>query len=208
MANPTPSTHITPEQAAAIMGDNFHDLDAQERQFRIRFSSKVHEIFSTVPFSSEVLQACAETHVLIACASFSLMDLYQYCLFSSKSVQFCSWWRSGMTPRVRVKSGWQLVRKYPVTGSANKTWVEQNQLLGADELVPSASVLAQAILIHRWETGEWILREIECRTSDVAYPGCHVVVGYFDMEGLVTNRRAWDEGHHEHRFLASAKKPS
>ncbi len=42
MANPTPSTHTTPEEAAAIMGSNFHGVDAVIAQLDI--SARVQSV--------------------------------------------------------------------------------------------------------------------------------------------------------------------
>lgn len=177
--------YTTLDEAAQIMGDNFHCIEALERHMAVKLSSKSKKLFLTVPFSAEVLQACRETHVLVACGALSLMDIWQAQtgLFYAKSEP---WYgaRDEQFARSKVKAGWQLVRKNPVPDSTRRTWNEQNALLGQDEQVPSASVLAQAILIHYQETEERLYETIYVRCSDVNSIGGHVYLGIFDQYGL------------------------
>ena len=175
----------TPEIASEITGDNFHGIDALERHLGVKLSAKSKKLFLTVPFSPEVLQVCRETHVLVACGPLSLLDVRQAQtgLFYAKSDP---WYGqpSEQFARSKVKAGWQLVRKNPVPDSTSKTWDEQNSLLGQDEQVPSASVLAQAILIHYLETKERLFEQIYVRCSDVGSVGIRVHLGYFGGGGL------------------------
>ena len=186
--NPAEGGTTTPEIASQIMGDNFHGIDALKRHLGVELSAEFKKLFLNVPFSAEVLQACRETHVLVACGPLSLMDVWQAQtgLFYAKS----ELWYGGSSEQFaqrQVKAGWQLVRKNPVPGSTNKTWDEQNGLLGTDEQVPSASVLAQAILIHYLETGKRLFGQIYVRVSDVDSDGGRVYVGGFDEDGLYDN---------------------
>ena len=175
----------TPEIAAEIMGRGFHGTDALECHLGVKLSPKSKKLFLTVPFSAEVLQACHETHVLVACGALSLMDVWrvQTRLFYSNSDP---WYgdSSKWFAHSKVKAGWQLVRKNPVPDSSRKTWDEQNQLLRQDEQVPSASVLTQAILIHYLETGERLFEDIYVRCSDMDYDSDRVRLGHFDEDGL------------------------
>lgn len=206
---PTPAEgdSVTPEQAATIMGSNFHGIDALERHLGVKLSAKSKKLFLSVPFSAATLQACAETHVLVACGALSLMDVRQAQtgLFYAKSDP---WYgaASEQFARSKVKAGWQLVRKNPVPDSTRKTWVEQNALLGADEQVPSASVLAQAILIHYLETEERLYETIYVRVSDVRSGGALVDLGIFDQGGLDGVRYRWAGFRYSGLGLASSRK--
>lgn len=178
--------------AAEIMGSNFHGVDALERHFGVKLSAKSKKLFLAVPFSAEVLQACRETHVLVACGALSLMDVWQAQtgLFYAKSEPLYGG-SSERFARSMVKAGWQLVRKHPVPDSNSKTWDEQNHLLGADEQVPSDSVLAQTILTHYLETGERLFEQVYARTSSLDSDGHRVLFGNFDENGLRINY-FWD----------------
>lgn len=156
------------EQAFHIMDDNFHGIDALERHLGVKLSAKSKKLFLTVPFSAEELQACRETHVLVACGALSLMDVWQAqtgLFYARRNPWYGA--KSEQWARSKVKAGWQLIRKGPVPDSTNKTWNEQEVLLTDDELVPSASVLAQAILIHYLETGERLFWQIYASVSEV-----------------------------------------
>lgn len=206
---PTSATPVTYEQASAIMGSNFHGFDALERHFGVKLSPKSKRLFGGVPFSAAVLQTCAETHVLVACGALSLMDVWQaqsdlfYAMsdpwYDQPSEQFA---------HSKVKAGWQLVRKNPVPESTSKTSDEQNSLLGADETVPSASVLAQATLLCYLETKERLFETIFVRSSDVDNRGNHVYLGFFGSQGLVVDDGYWVNYQSSSFGLASSRKYS
>lgn len=187
--NGTPAssaTPVTPKQAAAIMGSNFIGIEAMQRHLGVKLSPKSKKLFNKVPYNTAVLQQCAETHVLVACGGLSLIDVWrvQPDNFYDKS---SPWFGACTFSHTRTKAGWQLVRKNPVPDSTSKTWDEQNALLGADETVTSASVLAQAILLSYLETKERLFETIYVRTSDVDSNGYRVCLGLFGSQGLEVN---------------------
>jgi hypothetical protein len=196
----------TPEIAAEIMGRGFHGTDALERHLDVKLSPTSKKLFLTVPYTPEVLQACRETHVLVACGALSLMDVWrvQTLLFYAKSDP----WYGDLSEwfaHSKVKAGWQLVRKNPVWDSTIKTWDEQNKLLWQDEQVPSASVLVQAILIHYLETKERLFEDICVRCSDVDSDGRRVNLGFLDERGLDVGY-GWDGGQRSDVGLSSSRK--
>ncbi len=202
---PAPSlASVTPEQAAAIMGQGFIGIEPLQRHLGVKLSPKSKKLFDRVPFSAEVLQQCAETHVLVACGALSLMDVWQVQtdLLYAKSDP---WYKGERFATTRVKAGWQLVRKNPVPDSTSKTWDEQNALLGQNDQVPSASVLAQAILLTYLETKERLFKTIYVRTSDLDSDGLRVCLGLFDSQGLHVYY-SWGSRQDSNIGLASSRK--
>ncbi|MFO0862588.1 MAG: hypothetical protein U0516_02620 [Candidatus Saccharibacteria bacterium] len=128
---PAEGDTVTPEQAAQIMGSNFHGIDTLERHLGVKLSAKSKKLFLNVPFSAAVLQACAETHVLVACGALSLMDAWQVQknLFYAKSDP---WYGQPSEQFARSKAGSRLA-----VGSQGRcrippaSWDEQCKLLGA-----------------------------------------------------------------------------
>ncbi len=196
----------SPSEAAAIMGGNFHSLDVTERHLGVKFMTKQKKVLATVPFGPAVLQACSETHILVACGGVSLLEIWQACndLFYIKSDV---WYKNEHFATTKVRPGWYLVRKNLVPYSTSKTWDEQVTLLGPDEQVPSAAVLAQTILIHCMETEERLFGAIYVRSSDVISDGNHVYLGSFVQGGLGVYY-FWDGGRRGGIGLASAWKSS
>ncbi len=182
------TSSCSPSEAATIMGSNFLGLDVTERHLGVKFMTKQKKVLATVPFGPAVLQACSETHVLVACASLSLLEVWQKQgqLFYGKSDPWYGH-ASEQTSRSRIKAGWYLVRKSPVPDSTRKTWSEQQTLLGQDEQVPSASVLAQTILLTFLETRERLFEAIYARSSDMDSNGYNISLGWFDLGGLVVD---------------------
>src|SRR3989344_2092436 len=61
--------------AADIMETNFHGVGALKRHFGLK--SGRQKAYQTVPFGADTLRACKDSHVLVACASWSLMDVHR-----------------------------------------------------------------------------------------------------------------------------------
>ena len=224
--NQTIDTTTTAEQAAEIMGTNFHGISALEQHMGVNLSARSKKLFQIVPFNVELLQSCCETHVLVACGALSFMDVWgqQSELFDREFDPInndedciatdCKMWFG--TPeeewaRRPIKAGWQLVRKQLVGFATGKTWEEQKELLESDEQVPSASVLAQVILIHYLETlsgskPERLFEKVVARSSDTTPYDTQVHLGYFDQDGLVV--AGWDDDRWSWCGLASSLKPS
>lgn len=107
--NPVEDDTVTPEQAAAIMGTNFHGVDALQRHLGVKLSTKSKKLFLNVPFSAAMLQACAQTHVLVACGALSLMDVWQpkaACSTPRRSRGTVSRASVGLTPSSRLVGNW------------------------------------------------------------------------------------------------------
>jgi len=183
-STPSANASLTVAAAAQIMGaGNFHGPEALTKLGVTMSKTASKKAFGKVPFSAEVLEACRDTHVLVACAGISLMEVwgFQTNLFYAKSDP---WYKSQQFATTKVKAGWYLVRKTPVPDSTSNTWEEQLSLLTEVDEVPRASVLAQAILIHYLETDERLFPGIYVRFSDVVSGGVRVYLGRFDQDGL------------------------
>ena len=204
--SPAPvSTPVTIDQAATIMGTNFHGVEALEKLLGRNLAKRAKATLNKgVPFSAETLEACRDTHVLVACAGISLMEVWsaQTALFYAKSDP---WYKSQQFATTKVKVGWYLVRKTPVPDSTSKTWAEQCELLTEMDEVTSASVLAQAILIHYLETKERLFEAIYVRVSDVASGGIRVNLGNFNQDGLNVNNN-WDTNRNSNIGVSASRK--
>ena len=197
-STPASITPVTLDQAESIMGDNFHGVDALERLLGRNVAKQVKTTLNKgVPISAEVLESCRDTHVLVACAGISLMEVWsaQTALFYAKRDP---WYKSQQFATTKVKAGWYLVRKTPVPDSTSMTWDDQCKLLTEVEEVPSASVLAQAILIHYLEANERLFEAIYVRVSDVDSDGYRVDLGDFNQDGLRVNNY-W--GSHRYSYI-------
>lgn len=189
--NGTPAssaTPVTPKQAAAIMGSNFIGIEAMQRHLGVKLSPKSKKLFNKVPYNTAVLQQCAETHVLVACGGLSLIDVWrvQPDNFYDKS---SPWFGACTFSHTRTKAGWQLVRKQAVQWSKDKTWHEQVALLGEDEMVPSASILTQVILLYFLETNERLFLNAYVRTSDEVSVNARVYLSFFYEGGIFIDRK-------------------
>jgi hypothetical protein len=194
--------------AAEIMGTNFHGPEAAHGRIGVPFLSEYHEVAAAMPFSPEVLEACKDTHLLVWLAPLSLMEVWdkQTKLFYSKSDPWYGKRAERSWSKAKITAGWYLVRKAEAPDSRFKNWTEQQQQLMSDEEVPSAGVMAQAILIHYLETQERLFENVYVRTSSVDSDGNRVLVGCFGADGLIVG--SWGGERVSHFGLASSRKSS
>src|SRR3989344_72891 len=95
-----------------------------------------------------------------------------------------SWYYKEAFAKDRGEIGWQLIRKTPVENSTNKTWNDQQALLGKDDETPKAQVMVYTIIGHYKATNERLFEKVWVRCSDLDSDGRRVLVGFFDAEGL------------------------
>jgi hypothetical protein len=199
-----PTGSATPEQAAAIMGSAFHGVDALRRHFGIRLCANEAALLATVPFAQQLLEQSRETHILVAGARGSLMDIRAIVpdAFYFKK----AWYAEQSFARKQVKTGWYLIRKEPVAGSTCKAWAEQQALLSDDEVTPRMCEMVLAITLHYLDTGERLLPAVYVRTRDVASDRRQVGLGRFGAGGL--RIRSWGDYPDYYIGVAGARKSS
>ena len=177
-----------------------------EHAFGVSYTSWQRQTLKDIPFSNDVLKACAGTHMLFPGFGLSLMDIHDKNadLFYSKT----GGWYSAekhVFSRVPVPLQWHLLRTTPVPDSFRKTWDEQQALLLPDEEMPSAATVVFATMLHFMARRVRLFRSCCVRTSDVDFYGVRVNVGLFDAGGFVVSSD-WDAGRYGDLGVSSAQK--
>lgn len=198
---------VSQKTARAIMGQNYLGVDQSIQHLKASPSKADLRTLEDVPFAENVLEACKDTHVLVAVLPMSVMGLWERTkqtkhLFYSKDDP---WYKSQAFAKEKGQAGWHLVRKDIVPNSTSKTWQEQQSLLGKDDENPTARVLVYTVILTFLATGVKLLPNIYARVSDVDSDGNRVYVGYFDGSGLYVNYY-WDDYRNDFIGVASARK--
>jgi hypothetical protein len=188
-----------------IMGKNYFGIEDAVQHFGVKPTRAQLSALAVVPFSQAELHMCKDTHILVAVFPLSIVgirgkverSLFYFKASSDKMHSFA---------KNRRVARWQLVRKTPVENSTNKTWAEQQALLGKNEEVPTAQVMTYTIIGHFLVTGERLFEKLYVGTSDVSSIGFRVRVGNFDFGGLHVDSY-WDGNSDDSRGVASARKP-
>lgn len=198
-------TSETPNQQTArdIMGSNMLGILEVERYFG-ELTDEQREALEIIPFSEETLKACAKTHILVADAGLSLLDVRKKArngLFYRQD-----WFDNEDFAKRTETARWRLIRKHPVEGSFSKNWSEQERLIDSQiDEIPSARQVVYTTILHFLATGERLFEKVYVRTSDVVSVGYHVCVGDFDEGGLVVGY--WNDGDRDSLIgVASARK--
>jgi hypothetical protein len=183
-----PAGSCTPKQAAAIMGPAFHGMDAVKRHLELPWQYP-YEVTQreVVPFSEQALEACSETHVLIAAARLSVMNVRAV---APEAFYFTKlWYADEEFARKKAKASWYLIRKNAVPGSTSKTWAEQQAAMPENEFTPRMAELVQAVIVHYLETGERLFSSHYVRTNDVDSGGRRLSLGRFASRGVRMHSR-------------------
>lgn len=159
------------QAAKAIMGTNFFGTQEAAQHFGALWTQAQFDALATVPYSTEILEECKNTHVLVAGYPMTIVQVRSIARQAKKDKTFnvpseSGWYRNAnFASRVKVRVRWYLVRKKPVDYSCGKDWWHQNQLL-KDERVPKTCVIVYTIIGHFFNTGERLFENVSVRTSD------------------------------------------
>lgn len=189
------------KRAREIMGRNTFGIEEAIKHFGVNPSRQQLAALANVPFTEATLEACKNTHVLVAVFPLSIIEI------RSKAKLFYdqSWYSKESFAKDRGDVSWALIRKTPVPNSTSKTWQEQQALLANNEETPTARVMVYTIIGHFLATGERLFEKIYVRCSDVDSDGFRVVVGDFDSVGLFVGN-IWDGYRKDCIAVASARK--
>jgi hypothetical protein len=199
-----PST--SQKKAREIMGTNMFGIEDAIKHFGVNPSKAQLAALGEVPFSEETLEACKATHVLVAVFPMSILDIRAKVkgeLWQAFYDQ--SWYNKEAFAKDRGEIGWHLIRKTPVENSTNKTWNDQQVLLGKDDETPKAQVMVYTIIGHYKATNERLFEKVWVRCSDLTSDGARVHVGHFGAKGLYVSYY-WDGDRDDDLGLASARK--
>lgn len=197
---------ISQVRAREIMGRNFFGIEEAIKHFvGVSPTQEQLDALSEVPFSETVLEQSKNTHVLVEVFPLSILGIrgkVEHKLFYSHSD---AWYNEESFAKERGVASWQLVCKTPADNSTSKDWQEQQTLLGKDDEVPTAQVMAYTIIGHYLATGERLFENVYVRTSSVDSGGSRVHVGHFDSRGLHVCSY-WVDSRRGNLGVASARK--
>ncbi len=181
-------------KAHILLGEDFIQPEVLEAKHFGRTYSKeqLDQFRDTVP-SEVVLKWCRDNaYVLIAGPNRPVAYARTYAKFAKPD---------------EADTHWIMLRKEPVTGSASKSWGEQQTLLSENEVVPNAAEVVWCLTAYRAVRGMYLLPNVSVRTSSLASDGQRVIVGNFDVKGVHIDYCGDDSRYYDVR-LASARKLS
>jgi len=196
------------KRAADIMGrGNMFGLAASIKYLGVCLTECLYDDLATIPFAESLLEECCDTHMLVAVLPRSIIwlrDKTRYGMFCRddwRSIEACM--------EAGERAYWSLVRKTPVLGSGHRILNEQERLLEADDIIPSARELVWATVGHYLLTEERLFLHARVRCRDVADDvTSRAVVGPFDaIRGINIEYRSNLE-EDTSLCLASAKRPA
>jgi len=186
-------------KARAIMGKNFLGLEEVRRGYGVALPV---EQLAEIPFSEETLQACKDTHVLVAGAQLSVNGIR----FIASDFYDTDWYnREPFANDNKVSVRWYLLRKEPVPESRSKTYDQQTALL-KEEKVPFACEVTYMVILYWLTHRERLLPDVYVRCQDKDSDGDRVGVGVFGS-GKFGVGGGWGDGRYDSLGLASSREP-
>jgi hypothetical protein len=194
------------KRAREIMGRNMFGIEDAIPHFGVNPSKIQIAALADVPFTEATLEACKDTHVLVAVFPLSILEIRGKVAQGQRLFYDQDWYNKQAFAKEKGETEWKLIRKTPITNSTSKTWPEQQALLAKNEETPTAQVMVYTIIGHFLATGERLFENIYVRCSDVGSNGYRVRVGVFDARGLSVSYSYWDDGRNGSFGVASARK--
>jgi hypothetical protein len=190
------------KRASEIMGKNFFGLHEARKHLYIKDSILQVLALEKVPFTEEVLEECKDTHILIAVFPMSILEMSNRYDFFYQQI----WYQQERFAHIKGGARWYLIRKSAVSGSASKTWSDQEKLLSLDEIVPSMRVILYTMIGYFRATGERLFQGTRIRCSEVDSRGRHVSVSGLESTGIFLYEYRDDE-HDTALGISAARKP-
>ncbi|MDD2646868.1 MAG: hypothetical protein PHN36_02735 [Patescibacteria group bacterium] len=198
----TPTT--SQERARAIMGTNMLGIEEAAKHLGLTPSPEIIKALAEVPFTEGELEACKNTHLLVANLGTSIIEIRRLVAGKGKVFYGQDWYNNQKFASQPGKVGWELIRKTPVDNSIGKTYSEQQALLAENEYTPTAQTVIYTMVLYFLATGKRLFESVYVRCSDLTSGGYRVDVGDFDADGLYVDR--WDDNRDDRIGLSAAQK--
>jgi hypothetical protein len=193
------------KRAREIMGRNMFGIEEAIKHFGANPTKQQAAALADVPFTEATLEACKDTHVLVAVFPLSILEIRGKVAQGQRLFYDQDWFNKESFAKEKGETDWKLIRKTPIANSTSKTWPEQQALLAQNEETPTARTMVYAIIGHFLATGERLFENVYVRCSDVDSVGYRVYVGYFAALGLGVDG-GWDGYGSGNVGVASARK--
>lgn len=163
--------------ACEIMGKNMLGISEVEQHFG-KLTDEQRQDLNIIPFTTEILKACATTHILVADVGISIVEIRAKTCNERFYNQ--NWFKNQKFANQTDTARWRLVRKTPVDDSFSKDWTYQRALINNKiEEVPSARQVVYMTILNYFVTGERLFEKSQVRTSDTYLVTHHVRFGLF-----------------------------
>jgi hypothetical protein len=207
----TPTLPDGEEHARSILGDDYLSPEDVVKAYGWSYSGDQLENFAnTLPDTETVLWLRSNGYMLVAtpptdCSTLQVRDLDNK-IFSSKTEGWYAKDKQRFARNDVVKAGqWLMVRKEPYADSRSKKRNDQQKLLTEVEHVPSAPEMAYAVTAYFKARGIYLLKGVYVRTSSVDADGGRVIVGFFDVGGLIVDHY-YDDDRDDYVGISSSRK--
>jgi hypothetical protein len=175
--------------AREILGDDFISPEEIAVAHSITYSEEqVAELERTLP-DRETLEWLKQNGYYLVAGSprdMSLLDVRELNrnYFYSKEGGWFANQTEAFARNEKVTCRWLMLRKGIVPNSTSKTWGEQQNLLSDLETSPMAVEKIWGMTVYKAVRNVYLLGSLYARTSSVDSLGYHVLVGFFDGDGL------------------------
>lgn len=170
----------TQARAAQIMGKkNFFHSEDRDWPLRNFVTRELEELY-LIPFPEYMLEEVKGTHILIPSYEIAFFELREQYARESFRDKYMITRKTDKWAYTVPKLEWHLIQKTIHKDSLRDAlgattdrmlWSNDKEMLGEHSVVPSASVLAQAMIAYHKRNKLWLFEDLHVMTSDKDYLG-------------------------------------
>ncbi len=189
-------------RARAIMGENMFGFEETQDCFG-SMSVRQAVALIEIPFSEQIMNVCAHTHLLVADLGPSIHAMQRWSWVLKVRGSF------DQEPFMRLRQNptWRLIRRDPLAGSFEKTWLEQTRLVPLGESILPARPIVYATLLYWHARQKKLLEGYGVRTSDRTQRGSTIVAGPF-LDSRFKLGPWYGADRHQNLGLLTGREPS
>jgi len=197
------------KMAKEVMKDNFFGIEDVMEQFSLRPTREQLKKLADIPFSKTTLEACKDTHVLVAVFPMSILEMVENelfrPLFNIGNPGNKPWFKREYFSWDEGVVQWCLVRKNPPESSFLKDWAEQLGQFGTESDPAQIRIAVYATLGYFLKTGKRLFEENMARCAELDMSGRRVTIGPFKDDGIRI-QAWWDDNRCYYVGSASVRK--
>ena len=178
------------EMAREIMKNNFFGIADVMEQFGIRPTREQLKALADIPYSKATLEACKDTHVLVAVFPMSILQMAENEFFrplfnvNINKQEKNLWFKKERFSWDEGTVRWYLICKNPPESSFLKNWAEQLGQFGTESDPAQIRIAVYATLGYFLKTGMRLFKEGMARCAELDMSGRRVTIGPFKDDGI------------------------
>ena len=173
--------------ACNILESNAHPYEELLTYFGIEPTKSHMRLFAKVPTTASLLEELKDDCILVPYVPMSIIELRKKAPELFYSLNPVWWYDNERFANKREKAGWHLLYKTEIPGSTEDEW---ENIIPANCMIPSPTILSFGIILHRITRGKSLFPDVYVRCDAQDSRGIPVRLGH-TSDGLLGFVNRW-----------------